>query len=145
MLKIGIILASVRDGRRGEQVAHWVAEAAARRTDAEFELIDLLDYPLPHLETEKPALLTRGAYEDERTLAWAAAIAPCDGYVIVTPEYNHSMPGSLKNAIDHLYVEWNSRRSRSSRTASTAGCGRSRNCGSCVGCCNWRTWRRRSR
>ena len=107
MLKIGIILASVRDGRRGGQVAQWVAEAAARRTDAEFELIDLLDYPLPHLETEKPALLTRGAYEDERTLAWAAAIAPCDGYVIVTPEYNHSVPGSLKNAIDHLYVEWN--------------------------------------
>ncbi|AKJ15693.1 NADPH-dependent FMN reductase [Streptomyces incarnatus] len=107
MLKIGIILASVRDGRRGEQVAQWVAEAAARRTDAEFELVDLLDHPLPHLETEKPALLARGAYEDERTLAWAAAIAPCDGYVIVTPEYNHSMPGSLKNAIDHLYVEWN--------------------------------------
>lgn len=109
MLKIGIILASVRDGRRGGQVARWVAEAAARRTDAEFELIDLLDYPLPHLETEKPALLTRGAYQDERTLAWAAAIAPCDGYVIVTPEYNHSLPGSLKNAIDHLYVEWNNK------------------------------------
>ena len=107
MLKIGIILASVRNGRRGAQVAQWVAEAAARRTDAEFELIDLLDYPLPHLETEKPALLTRGAYEDERTLAWAAAIAPYDGYVIVTPEYNQSPPGSLKNAIDHLYVEWN--------------------------------------
>jgi NAD(P)H-dependent FMN reductase/ketosteroid isomerase-like protein len=107
MLKIGIILASVRDGRRGGQVAQWVARAAARRTDAEFELIDLLDYPLPHLEAQKPALLTRGAYEDERTLAWAAAIAPCDGYVIVTPEYNHSLPGSLKNAIDHLYVEWN--------------------------------------
>ncbi|WP_042382163.1 NAD(P)H-dependent oxidoreductase [Streptacidiphilus melanogenes] len=107
MPRVGIILASVRDGRRGEQVARWVAEAAAHRTDAEFELIDLRDHPLPHLETEKPALLTRGAYEDERTSAWAAAIAPCDGYVIVTPEYNHAMPGSLKNAVDHLYVEWN--------------------------------------
>jgi NAD(P)H-dependent FMN reductase/ketosteroid isomerase-like protein len=107
MLKIGIIIASVRNGRRGEQVAQWVAQAGACRGDAEFELLDLLDFPLPHLETATPALLTRGAYDDERTRAWAGAVAACDGYVIVTPEYNHAMPGSLKNAIDHLYVEWN--------------------------------------
>lgn len=106
MLKIGIILASVRNGRRGGQVAQWVAQAGARRTDAEFVLIDLLDFSLPQLEAEQPAMLTRGAYEDERTMAWAAAIAPCDGYVIVTPEYNNGMSGSLKNAIDHLFVEW---------------------------------------
>ncbi|RAG80341.1 DUF4440 domain-containing protein [Streptacidiphilus pinicola] len=107
MLRIGIILASVRDGRRGGQVARWVAQAGARRTDAEFVLIDLLDHPLPLLDAERPALAARGVYEDERTSAWAAAIAPCDGYVIVTPEYNHGLPGSLKNALDHLYVEWN--------------------------------------
>jgi NAD(P)H-dependent FMN reductase len=107
MIKIGIILGSTRPGRRGEQVAQWVHERAARRTDAEFEVIDLLDHPLPHLDEPAPALMSAGRYQHEHTRGWADAIASFDGFVVVTPEYNHSIPGVLKNALDHLYAEWN--------------------------------------
>ncbi|MBE8521530.1 NAD(P)H-dependent oxidoreductase [Amycolatopsis sp. H6(2020)] len=106
MIKIGIVLGSTRPGRVGDQVARWVEERAARRDDAEFRLIDLRDHPLPHLE-EPPGF--SGRYEDERTRALAATVAACDGFVFVTPEYNHSVPGVLKNAMDHVHVEWNSK------------------------------------
>jgi NAD(P)H-dependent FMN reductase/ketosteroid isomerase-like protein len=106
MTKIGIVLGSTRPGRMGDQVARWVHERAEQRTDAEFELIDLRDHPLPHLE-EPPGF--SGQYEDERTRAWAAVVAACDGFVFVTPEYNHSVPGVLKNAMDHVHVEWNTK------------------------------------
>ncbi|GGO09584.1 hypothetical protein GCM10010116_19340 [Microbispora rosea subsp. aerata] len=109
MIKIGILLGSTRPGRRGEQVATWVHQRASHRTDAEFELIDLRDHPLPHLDEPTPALLSQGRYEHEHTRAWSATIASCDGFVMVTPEYNQSIPGVLKNAIDYLYAEWNNK------------------------------------
>jgi NAD(P)H-dependent FMN reductase len=104
MTRIGIILGSTRPNRRGDQVAAWVHDVAARRTDAEFELVDLRDHPLPHLDEPQPA--AHGAYEHEHTRAWSATIAPFDGFVFVTCEYNHAIPGVLKNALDHLYAEW---------------------------------------
>lgn len=107
MTKIGIILGSTRPGRNGEAVAKWVLEIAQRRTDAEFELVDLADYPLPHLDEAMPPAM--GRYEHDHTKAWAAKIASFDGFVIVTPEYNHSTSGVLKNAIDFLYGEWNNK------------------------------------
>jgi NAD(P)H-dependent FMN reductase/ketosteroid isomerase-like protein len=106
MTKIGIVLGSTRHGRVGDQVARWVHERAGRRTDAAFELVDLRDHPLPHLE-EPPGF--SGRYADERTRTWAAVVASCDGFVLVTPEYHHSVPGVLKNAMDHIHVEWNSK------------------------------------
>ena len=106
MTKIGILLGSTRPGRKGDQVARWVHERAACRSDAEFAVIDLRDHPLPHLETP-PGF--SGQYQDERTRAFAAVIASCDGFVVVTPEYHHSVPGVLKNAMDHVHVEWNSK------------------------------------
>jgi NAD(P)H-dependent FMN reductase len=104
MTRIGIILASTRPNRRGDQVAAWVHDVAGRRADAEFELVDLRDHPLPHLDEPQPP--ARGQYAHEHTRAWSATIAPFDGFVFVTCEYNHSMPGVLKNALDHLYAEW---------------------------------------
>jgi NAD(P)H-dependent FMN reductase len=104
MTKIGIILGSTRPGRNGEQVARWVYDIAAQRGDAQFELVDLLDYPLPHLDEPVPPSL--GQYQHEHTKQWAQKIASFDGYVFVTPEYNHSTSGVLKNAIDYLYGEW---------------------------------------
>ncbi|BBC91632.1 NADPH-dependent FMN reductase [Streptomyces griseofuscus] len=109
MTMIGIILGSTRPGRKGEQVAHWVHERATRRRDAEFEVIDLLEHPLPHLDEPVPALVSAGRYRHEHTRAWSDVIAAYDGYVFVTPEYNHAVPGVLKNAIDHLYPEWNNK------------------------------------
>src|SRR5882724_2237296 len=107
MARIGIILGSTRPNRNGEQVAKWVLDIASRRNDAEFELIDLRDYPLPHLDEPMPPSL--GQYQNEHTKQWAEKIASFDGFVIVTPEYNHSTSGVLKNAIDYLYKEWNNK------------------------------------
>ncbi|MDX6282326.1 MAG: hypothetical protein QOH03_3397, partial [Kribbellaceae bacterium] len=104
MTRIGIILGSTRPGRRGEQVAGWVIEHARNRADAEFELIDLADYPLPHLDEPLPPSM--GQYQNEHTQQWAATIARYDGFIFVTPEYNHSTSGVLKNAIDYLNAEW---------------------------------------
>jgi NAD(P)H-dependent FMN reductase len=107
MTKIGIILGSTRPGRRGEQVARWVAGVAAQRDDATFDLIDLADYPLPHLDEPLPPSM--GQYQNPHTQRWAATIDQYDGFIIVTPEYNHSTSGVLKNAIDYLYAEWNNK------------------------------------
>jgi NAD(P)H-dependent FMN reductase len=107
MTKIGIIIGSTRPGRNGEAVAKWVYDVASKRTDAEFELVDLLDYHLPHLDEAIPP--SAGQYTQPHTLAWAEKIASFDGFVIVTPEYNHSTSGALKNAIDFLFAEWNNK------------------------------------
>jgi NAD(P)H-dependent FMN reductase len=107
MTRIGIILGSTRPNRNGEQVATWVYENASRRSDAEFELVDLRDYPLPHLDEPLPPSM--GQYQNEHTRQWAEKIASFDGFVIVTPEYNHGTSGVLKNAIDYLYAEWNNK------------------------------------
>jgi NAD(P)H-dependent FMN reductase len=107
MTKIGIILGSTRPGRNGEAVAKWVLDVAKQRADAEFELVDLLDYNLPHLDEAVPPSM--GQYSRPHTLAWAEKIASFDGFIIVTPEYNHSTSGALKNAIDFLFAEWNNK------------------------------------
>jgi NAD(P)H-dependent FMN reductase len=107
MTKIGVILGSTRPNRNGEQVARWVLEVASQRDDARFELVDLRDYPLPHLDEPLPPAL--GQYAHDHTKAWAEKIGSFDGYVIVTPEYNHGTSGVLKNASDFLYAEWNNK------------------------------------
>lgn len=104
MTRIGIIIGSTRPVRNGEQVAAWVHELASRRADAEFELIDLRDHPLPHLDEPKPAMW--GSYQHEHTKQWSARIGAFDGYVVVTPEYNGTAPGTLINAFDYLFAEW---------------------------------------
>jgi len=107
MTRIGIILGSTRPNRNGEQVARWVYDIASRRSDAEYELVDLRDYPLPHLDEPLPPSM--GQYQNEHTRQWADKIASFDGFVFVTPEYNHGTSGVLKNAIDYLYAEWNNK------------------------------------
>jgi NAD(P)H-dependent FMN reductase len=106
-LEIGIVLGSTRPGRNGEAVAKWVYEAASRRADAEYELVDIAEFALPHLDEALPPSL--GQYAQPHTRAWARKIESFDGYVFVTPEYNHSTSGALKNAIDFLYAEWNNK------------------------------------
>jgi NAD(P)H-dependent FMN reductase len=106
-LKIAVILGSTRPNRNGKAVADWVLERAADRTTADYELIDLREYPLPFFDEPCPPAL--GRYANEYTKAWAVTIGSYDAFVFVTPEYNHSMPGVLKNAIDYLYAEWNNK------------------------------------
>src|SRR5690349_6716333 len=104
-VRIGIIIGSTRPGRVGDQVAKWVLEHAAERSDAEFELVDLADFALPHLDEAVPPSM--GQYAQAHTKAWAEKVDSFDGYIFVTPEYNHSTSGALKNALDYLFGEWN--------------------------------------
>lgn len=107
MNKIGIIIGSTRPGRNGEAVAHWVYEIAAKRSDAEFEIVDIADYNLPLLDEPMGAVM--GQYTKPHTITWSKKIASFDGFIFVTPEYNHATTGALKNAIDYLYREWNNK------------------------------------
>ncbi|MDB5228777.1 MAG: NADPH-dependent reductase [Bacteroidota bacterium] len=106
-MKIAIILGSTRPGRVGEGVAKWVYEISKKRTDAEFELVDIKDYDLPLLDEPVPPSMSK--YSKPHTFKWSEKIASFDGYVFVTPEYNHGISGALKNAIDYLFKEWNNK------------------------------------
>src|SRR6202163_2597494 len=96
MLKIAVIVGSTRPGRVGESVAKWVYGVANKRSDAEFDLVDIKDFNLPLLDEPMPPSI--GQYSKQHTKTWAAKIDSFDGYVFVTPEYNHGICGALKNA-----------------------------------------------
>jgi len=107
MTRIGIILGSTRPGRNGEAVARWVHEKTKTRRDAEFELLDIASYQLPLLDEPIPPSM--GQYTKPHTKRWAETIARFDGFIFVTPEYNHGTSAALKNALDFLYAEWNNK------------------------------------
>ncbi|MFA4844662.1 MAG: NAD(P)H-dependent oxidoreductase [Candidatus Margulisiibacteriota bacterium] len=105
-MKIQIIMGSTRQNRFSEKPARWLFELAKTRTDFEFELLDLRDYPLPFYDEALPPAMLKGNYSSEIAKRWANKIGEGDGYIIVTPEYNHGYPGVLKNALDTVAVEW---------------------------------------
>ena len=105
MLRVAIITGSTRPGRKSEAVARWVYDIAVKRSDASFEVVDIAAFDLPLLDEPVPPSMNR--YTKPHTKAWAAKIATFDAFVFVTPEYNHSTSGALKNAIDFLCREWN--------------------------------------
>ena len=107
-MKIGIIIGSVREGRTGEAVAEWVYETAGKRTDdgTTYELIDLKSFNVPVLSAATVPGAANKEYHDENVTAWSKAIDDCDAFIFVTPEYNHGVPGGLKNAYDSLGNEW---------------------------------------
>ena len=103
MTKLGIILSSARPNRVGEPVSRWVRDHVP--ADAEIDLIDLRDVALPAFDGEtspKQGLPKTSAH----SVSWSERIAALDALVILTPQYNGSYPGNLKNAIDYLYGEW---------------------------------------
>lgn len=106
-VRIGIVIGSTRPGRVGDSVGHWLHAIAQRRADTEVVLLDLADYALPLLD--EPGHPAAGVYEHEHTRRWSRAVAACDGFVFVTPEYNHGTSATLKNAIDYLYHEWSTK------------------------------------
>lgn len=107
MIKVAVIVGSTRPGRKALDVARWVMDVAARRSDAVYELVDIQDFNLPLLDEPVPPSMDQ--YSKPHTLVWAQKIAQYDGFVFVTPEYNHGTSGALKNAIDFLYKEWNNK------------------------------------
>jgi NAD(P)H-dependent FMN reductase len=104
MLNVGIIIGSTRPGRKAETVARWVHGIAAQRGDASYEVIDIAEFNLPLLDEPMPPSM--GPPSRPHTKAWAKKIDAMDAIVFVTPEYNHSTSGALKNAIDFLSREW---------------------------------------
>lgn len=102
---IAIIIGSTRETRFADKPAAWLLENAQKRDDLTFELVDLRDYDLP-LFNEAASNLWMPS-QDPRALKWQQKLAEFDGYIFLTAEYNHSISGSLKNALDQAYQEWN--------------------------------------
>ncbi|MER2029952.1 MAG: NADPH-dependent FMN reductase [Solibacillus sp.] len=100
-LNIGIILGSTREGRVSPQVGAWVKELADKRGDANYTIIDIADFKLP--------LLGEPGGDASGAAGWSEAIAKQDGFVFIVQEYNHSITGALKNALDYLRDEWNNK------------------------------------
>lgn len=107
MLKIQVILGSTREGRQGEKVAQWFMNEAKKRQDMDVELLDLRDYPLPFFDETMSPMALAGNYQNDIAQKWSNTIKQADGYVFITPEYNHSYSAVLKNALDYAYFEWN--------------------------------------
>lgn len=105
MPKLGVVVASVREGRAGLPIAQWFVDRARAHGGFDVTLIDLKDVKLPLLEEPHHPRLKK--YQQETTKAWSALVAPLDAFVFVTAEYNYSTPPALVNALDHLYHEWN--------------------------------------
>lgn len=106
MLKIKVILGSIREGRFGDKPAQWILEKAKAK-GLDVEMMDLKEYPLPMFaESQVPAAL-KGNYTNEIAKKLATTIGEADGFIFVTPEYNHGYSSVLKNALDFIYDEWN--------------------------------------
>ncbi|HEX9399662.1 MAG TPA: NAD(P)H-dependent oxidoreductase [Anaeromyxobacter sp.] len=106
-LRMGVILASVRDGRRGEPFARWIHALAAEREGLFVELLDLREWALPaYARKDTPNVAEKAYAPDSLEGRWRAKIDSQDAFVVVTPEYNHSFPGQLKNALDAVYAPW---------------------------------------
>ncbi|HEX8762173.1 MAG TPA: NAD(P)H-dependent oxidoreductase [Candidatus Saccharimonadales bacterium] len=104
MALIKIIIGSTRPGRFGNQPAEWIKTLGDERAEHSFEIIDLAEVNLPLLDEPQPAL--SGNYANDHTKSWSKTISEADGFIFVTPEYNHAAPAALKNAIDYLAAEW---------------------------------------
>lgn len=103
--RIGVVIGTTREGRFGDKPARWIFDAASKRADLDVEIVDLRDYPLPLFDEDTgPAQAPPG---NEVALRWGEKMAELDGYLFVTAEYNHGIPGVLKNALDHAYPEFN--------------------------------------
>jgi len=104
---ISVIVGSTRQGRFSEKPAKWIFDRLKNRADVDARLLDLRDFPMPFFdEAMPPAMPGRPPYENEIVRKWTAAIGASDGFIFVTPEYNHGAPAVLKNAIDWVYPEW---------------------------------------
>lgn len=105
MTTIKILTGSSRPGRFNIQPATWIYNLAKKREDVVVELIDLEKINLPFLNEPFPPKTKK--YTHEHTRSWSKTITESDGFIVVTPEYNHSFSAVLKNALDYVYFEWN--------------------------------------
>lgn len=102
--KIALIITSTRAARVADLPAQWMLAQAQARTDMTVELVDLRDFKLPLFD--EPASNAYMPSSSPEAQAWQKKIAEFDGYIFTVAEYNHSISGALKNALDQAYVEW---------------------------------------
>lgn len=109
MMKIQIILGSTRPNRRSEKVGKWVLEQISKNEEVSVELVDLKDWPLPFYNETSGLTSLKGELSVDLAKKWGQKVREADGYIIVTPEYNHGYSAVLKNALDYAYYEWNNK------------------------------------
>jgi NAD(P)H-dependent FMN reductase len=101
--RIGIILSTTRETRFADRPAKWVLDIAKARGDADYGIVDLRDFPLPFFDAVgSPRFVP---LTDEAQLRFARKIGEFDGYIFVTAEYNHTVPGVLSNALSYIFNE----------------------------------------
>ena len=107
-MKLQVIVASTRPTRAADKVVPWVTGRASLHEAFDTEVLDLRDWPLPMFGEHMGSIGNPAdpTYSDERVRAWNRKIAEADAYLLVTPEYNHSIPGELKNAIDSVFFSF---------------------------------------
>lgn len=106
MNQLSIVVSSTRPNRIGHKVTQWVSEQADPE-QWEVRILDLGEINLPFLDEED--MPKNGNYAKPHTQAWASAVFESDAIVVVTPQYNRSFPAPIKNAVDYLFAEWDSK------------------------------------
>lgn len=106
MDKVHIIVGSTREGRAADKITPWIAEAAHKQFDV--ELLDLREWPLPFFQETLATVgdMKNPTYSTPIVKKWNDKIKEGDGFIFITPEYNHSVSGVLKNAIDNVFMSW---------------------------------------
>jgi NAD(P)H-dependent FMN reductase len=102
--KLKVIVASTRPGRIGLPIGEWFTQQAEQLPEFSVELLDLGKINLPFYDEPNHPKMQQ--YVHQHTKDWSAKIADGDAFIFIVPEYNFSMPATIKNAIDYLYYEW---------------------------------------
>ena len=106
-MKILVIMGSTRQNRFSEKPAKWIFEEAKKRKELDVEMIDLRDYPLPFFDEPISPAMAKEPYTNKNVQKLTGKISEADGFIVVSPEYNHGYPAVLKNMFDYVYKEWN--------------------------------------
>jgi NAD(P)H-dependent FMN reductase len=108
-MNIKVIVGSTREGRFADKAAAWIAREVEKQPDVQVEILDLRDYEMPFFNEAVSPAHKQAPYTHEAVARFTQKIAEGDAYIIVSPEYNHSTTGVLKNALDWVYQEWNNK------------------------------------
>lgn len=103
--RIAVIIGSTRPTRFADKPAQWILKQAKARTDMDVELVDLRDHPMPFFDEISTNRFVPS--QNPEAVRWQETVGKYDGFIFVVPEYNHSLPAVLKNALDEAYKEWN--------------------------------------
>jgi NAD(P)H-dependent FMN reductase len=121
--KLQVIVGSTRPARAADRVVPWVVDRAGRHGAFDVEVIDLRDWPLPLFQEHRGSIgeISDPTYSDPIVRTWNKKVKEADGFLVITPEYLHSIPGVLKNALDNVFVSWGLRNKPVAAVAYSSG------------------------